>query len=384
MTLKHQSKTVLITGANSQLAQALQTRWTYFLAIQQQVELSLSGVHSLDIDASNINLAVGTEKPRWQLIMLDRAALDITQDAQIATAFAQYHPDWVINCAAYNQVDNAEQQQDTAYSINALGPELLAKHCAKHGARLLHISSDYVFRGDEFRCSDGRHEYVYSDDVSFEHTAIRCCKPKKGYQESDIAAPKSVYGLSKQQGEQAVFRHLGLNATVIRTAWLYARTGHNFVNTMQKLMQTSTRIEVVNNELGSPTWASALAKVCWLVIGAELGGVYHYAAQDHCSWYEFACEIQYQASTLGRLSPSCEIVPITAQTYAAKALASGRVLASRPRYSVLDSTHLYTQLMQYYAQYPFAISSIDVAELWQDWRGQLAMMFQQDLLLDTN
>lgn len=403
LTLKNQRKTVLITGAKSQLAQELLTTWRYFLRLQQQDEAHLSRVHSPSVNSTPIDLATGGE-PHWQLIMLDRAALDITQDAQIAIAFAQYRPDWVINCAAYNQVDRAEQEQDAAYRVNAHGPELLAKHCAEIGARLLHISSDYVFSGKAFNaevlsrkafgdeesrgnnnpCASRYFATNYSADIHLNCTANLNNKPLWGYQELDVAAPQSVYGMSKLLGEQAVFRHLGTNATVIRTAWLYAHAGHNFVNTMQRLMQTSTKIEVVDNELGSPTWAYALAKVIWLVIGAGLSGTYHYAAQGHCTWHEFACEIQHQALTLGRLSKPCDIVPTTAQAYALNALASGRILAPRPRYSVLSSTQLHTHLMQYYASQPFAQRSFEVDRLWQDWRQQLALMFQQGLLSDTN
>ncbi|MCL1088523.1 dTDP-4-dehydrorhamnose reductase [Shewanella profunda] len=317
--------TVLITGANSQLAKAL----------QRTAKVALDG------------LDTGMVK----LVPLSHPQLDITDAYSIETALIHYRPQWVINCAAYNAVDNAEQNPAQAHRVNAIGPELLAKHCLLTDTRLVHISSDYVFGG------------------AVNHHPIISLKPhmQTPYQETDKSAPLSIYGQSKLAGEDAVLDALGKRAMVIRTAWLYGQDGHNFVNTMLKLMQTQSDLKVIDDQFGSPTWSDALARVIWQLIAKQGAGLFHYTGQGECSWYEFACEIQRQAFELKYLTKMIPIAAVNALTYSIQAECQ---LARRPSYSVLNSDKLRTFLMPISGCHTIPIE-------WQDWRCQLNTMLRQ-------
>lgn len=308
--------TVLLTGAHSQLAKAL---------IRRHLNGGLV----------------------FNLHPLTHAALDISDKYSVAEAFAQVKPDWVINCAAYNAVDKAEMAVDEAYRVNSLGPELLATECALTGARLVHISSDYVFSGLL---------------TGVEANALN---------ETVTPSPLSVYGKSKLAGEQAVLRILGERAIVIRTAWLYGVDGHNFVKTMLRLMTATPYgqpLSVINDQIGSPTWVDALALLIWQLMLSGEAGLFHYAGQGQCSWYEFAVEIQQQALALKLIDKAVPVVAIDSFSYATKARDKGNVLTQRPSYSALNSTKLRDTLGK------DNLAAIQCPEVWLDWRVQLNCM----------
>lgn len=351
---------VLITGAKSQLAQAL-------LRIAADI-----GELALD---SNANTSIPLE-----LYALSRSQLDITDAANIAAVFDQYRPSWVINCAAYNAVDAAEHDAIEANRVNALGPELLAQQCLLSGARLLHVSSDYVFGGQavceiahaaERAVGDAKESGVeqhQNPDLAPNSNPNHLPRP---FVELDAPNPLSAYGTSKLLGEQKVVAVFGEDATIVRTSWLYGQDGHNFVNTMLNLMRTQPSLQVIVDQIGCPTWSDSLAKVIWQLVMQQCSGVFHYSAQGQCSWYEFACEIQRQAIALNLLSLPVGILPITSADYAKQALNRGISLAKRPSYSVLNSGKLRSTLVTHNA-----LLMPEHVE-WQDWRQQLNCMLRQ-------
>ncbi|WP_076496771.1 dTDP-4-dehydrorhamnose reductase [Shewanella morhuae] len=335
---------VLITGANSQLAQAL-------LRVAAEVGYLFSN----------------TGIP-FKLCALNRSQLDITNAANIAAVFSQYRPNWVINCAAYNAVDAAENDIVKAHRVNALGPELLAQQCLQSGARLLHVSSDYVFGGNAAHDIDHNAENVSEgviDPAAKPHYLASPCV------ELDHPKPLSEYAKSKLLGEQKVFAVLGDRATVVRTSWLYGQDGHNFVKTMLKLMQTQPSLQVIDDQIGCPTWSDALARVMWQLVAAQCSGLFHYSAKGQCSWHEFAVEIQQQALVLNLLNQPVVILPISSTAYAKQALTRGVNVAKRPSYSVLNSDKLQFTLATHARH-----SMFDNIE-WQDWRQQLNQMLRQ-------
>ncbi|MGE6380175.1 SDR family oxidoreductase [Shewanella baltica] len=355
---------VIITGAKSQLAQAL-------LRIAANIgDLALN---------SNANTSTNTSIP-LELYALSRSQLDITDAANIAAVFAQYRPSWVINCAAYNAVDAAEHDAIEAHRVNALGPELLAQQCLLSGARLLHVSSDYVFGGQavceiahaaERVVGDARESGVeqhQNPDLAPNSNPNHLPRP---FVELDAPKPLSAYGTSKLLGEQKVLAVLGDCATIVRTSWLYGQDGHNFVKTMLNLMRTQPSLQVIADQIGCPTWSDALAKVIWQLVVQQCSGVFHYSAQGQCSWYEFACEIQRQALALNLLSLPVVIQPTTSADYAKQALNRGVSLAKRPSYSVLNSGKLRSTLVTNNTQ------SMPEHVEWQDWRQQLNCMLRR-------
>lgn len=365
---------VLITGARSQLAQAL-------LRVAADIgELALNSIAN-----TSTNISANTGAP-LKLYALSRSQLDITDAASIAAVFAQYRPSWVINCAAYNAVDAAEHDAIEAHRVNALGPELLAQQCLLSGARLLHVSSDYVF-SDQAVC-DSAHaaeraigdakesgvEQHKNPDLAPNSNSNSNPNPNhlpRPFVELDAPEPLSAYGTSKLLGEQRVVAVLGDGATIVRTSWLYGQDGHNFVNTMLNLMRTQPSLQVIVDQIGCPTWSDALAKVIWQLVVQQCSGVFHYSAQGQCSWYEFACEIQRQALALNLLSLPVVIQPITSAHYAKQALNRGVGLAKRPSYSVLNSGKLRSTLVTHHA-----LLMPEHVE-WQDWRQQLNCMLRR-------
>ncbi|MCS6151499.1 sugar nucleotide-binding protein [Shewanella baltica] len=357
---------VLITGAKSQLAQAL-------LRIAADiVELAI-----------NSNASENTSIP-LKLYALSRSQLDITDAANIAAVFDQYRPSWVINCAAYNAVDAAEHDAIEANRVNALGPELLAQQCLLSGARLLHVSSDYVFGGQavcgiahaaERAVCDARESGVEQhqnlDSASNSNSNSNPNHLPRPFVELDAPKPLSAYGKSKLLGEQKVVAILGERATIVRTSWLYGQDGPNFVKTMLNLMRTQPSLQVIADQIGCPTWSDALAKMIWQLVVQQCSGVFHYSAQGQCSWYEFACEIQRQAIALNLLSLPVVILPITSAHYAKQALNRGVGLGKRPSYSVLNSGKLRSTLVTNNTQ------SIPNNVEWQDWRQQLNCMLRR-------
>lgn len=350
--------TVLLTGADSQLAKAL--------------------LRTLAKAANRFDGRV------FRVHALSHSQLDIGDKQSVAAAFARFKPDWVINCAAYNAVDRAETAADEAYRVNSLGPELLANECALTGARLVHISSDYVFSGEPAKASElalnqsGITRSGLIESGLTESGLIESGLIEVGLTESATPAPLSVYGQSKLAGEQAVLRILAERAVVIRTAWLYGVDGHNFVKTMLRLMATATDCQpltVINDQIGSPTWVDALAHLIWQLIASPLNvscgsGLFHYAGQGQCSWYEFALEIQRQALALKLLDKAVPISAIDSLSYAAKALEKGNKLALRPSYSALNSD----RVRQCLTGQNTALTHCP--ELWRDWRWQLKAMLE--------
>jgi dTDP-4-dehydrorhamnose reductase/4-ketoreductase len=195
---------------------------------------------------------------------LGRAALDITEPAAVASALAEHRPDIVVNCAAYTAVDAAETDEERALLVNGEGPRLLARACAAADARLIHVSTDYVFSGED-------------RDVP--------------YGEDEEPAPRTSYGRTKLAGERAVLAGLPGASAVVRTAWLYGAHGSNFVRTMLRLEGTRDTVDVVDDQRGQPTWsADVAARIADLgVSGAS--GVFHATNAGEASWYELAREV---------------------------------------------------------------------------------------------
>lgn len=213
---------------------------------------------------------------------------------------------WIINCAAYTAVDKAEDETDLCRRLNVDGPANIAKTAKNCKAKLIHISTDYVFHGDGIG----------------------------PYREEDSTDPTGVYGLTKRDGEN---RALEANdATyILRTAWLYGAHGNNFVYTMLKLMKERDTISVVNDQRGTPTWAQDFAQTLLTLIESKKVipyGIYHYSNEGDITWFDFANEIYRQGRALGLLSKDCQINPCSSDQYPAK--------VRRPPYSLLDKSKI--------------------------------------------
>ena len=202
----------------------------------------------------------------------------------------------VVNCAAYTAVDKAEEDEETAYAVNAAGPALLATACAKVGAQLIHVSTDYVFPGDA----------------------------TSPYDVDDATGPKGAYGRTKLAGELAVREILPDASYVVRTAWLYGAHGHNFVKTMSRLEKERETLNVVDDQRGSPTWSADLAAGLLAMAGADVApGIYHGTNRGETTWHGFA---QAVFEELG--ANPARVQPTTSDAYPTP--------AARPAYSVLS------------------------------------------------
>lgn len=260
-------KKILITGCNGQLGRAL----NQFYA----------------------------KHPDIQLINTDVEDLDIANANEVMEYVSKIHPDIIINCAAYTNVDDCEKNQELAYRINVDGPKNLSVASNEVGAVLVHISSDYVY--------DGR--------------------KKEPYLEEDDYAPQSVYGMTKMKGD-AYVTEIAHKYFIVRTAWLYGE-GKNFPLTMLKLAEKRKQIAVVMDQIGSPTSAYEVVKVIDLLCKSDQYGVYHATCEGSCSWAEFA-------KTLFELCEvNVEVVPVTSEEYGSP--------ATRPAYSVLENKKLNDQ-----------------------------------------
>ena len=227
---------------------------------------------------------------------VERADLDITDEAAVAAVFDSVQPSIVVNCAAYTKVDDAESAVDLAGRVNARGPEHLAIACRTHAARLVHVSTDYVFAGDA----------------------------DSPYLESTPVAPRSVYGQTKAEGERLVLSS-GADAFVVRSAWLYGAEGPNFVRTMARLARERETLEVVDDQTGSPTWTLHLARGLIALAVSDLpGGIWHCANEGAATWYVFARAI---FAELG-LDPA-RVHPTTSDAFVRP--------APRPAWSVLST-----------------------------------------------
>lgn len=230
------------------------------------------------------------------------AELDIASQADVKRVINAVRPDIIINAAAYTAVDKAESDEDNAYAINATGASHLAAAAREISARLIHVSTDFVFDGTKSR----------------------------PYQPDDDTAPLSVYGKSKQKGEELIREHHAGNSVIIRTSWVYSTNGNNFVKTMLRLMGERNEIRVVADQIGSPTWSRNLASSVWSLTDSNIqAGTYHWADTGIASWFDFAVAIHEEAVAIGLLKNPVVIHPITTAQYPTP--------AHRPHYSVLDT-----------------------------------------------
>jgi dTDP-4-dehydrorhamnose reductase len=254
-------------------------------------------------------LTLSTSFPQFEFLFLDRATLSITDPDAINTFFARERPAYCINCAAYTAVDKAESERESAFLINGDAVGYLATACHDNGTRLIHISTDYVFDGN---------------------SAI----PLK---EGDPTGPVNVYGASKLEGERQALQHHPDGTLIIRTAWVYSEFGNNFVRTMIRLMKERPSINVVSDQVGSPTYAADLAAAVLHIITVTtpsvstpgvtpkllfIPGIYNYSNEGRISWYEFALAIR------DLIGSTCEVHPIPTTQYPTP--------AKRPRFSLLD------------------------------------------------
>jgi dTDP-4-dehydrorhamnose reductase len=207
----------------------------------------------------------------------------------------------IVNAAAYTAVDRAESELELADSVNVAGPRNIAVAARDCDARLIHVSTDFVF--------DGEAGAPYAPEAA--------------------TNPLSVYGRTKRDGEVAVLREMPDAAMVVRTAWLYSKTGGNFVKTMLRLMAERDELNVVADQRGTPTWANSLAEAVWQIAACPgSGGVCHWTDGGEATWHEFAVAIQDEAVTLGLVDKKIPINAITTAEYPTP--------ARRPAYTVLD------------------------------------------------
>jgi len=235
------------------------------------------------------------------LTCCDLPEVDLCRTDSLTRCVTVTTPECIINAAAYTAVDKAEQVPDLADRINHLAVKDLADLCLQHRIRLIHISTDFVFSGRHF----------------------------KPYRHDETPDPVSVYGRSKLAGEKAVRRILD-NALIIRTAWLYSAHGNNYVKTMLTLMKEKTHLYVVEDQVGTPTWAFGLARALWSALGKKTRGTLHWTDAGTASWYDFSMAIQEESIQSGLLDHAIPILPVSTRAYPTPAL--------RPYYSVLDKT----------------------------------------------
>ena len=230
--------------------------------------------------------------------------LDICDAEAVAACIADNRIGTIVNCAAYTNVEKAEDEPELCRRINCDGVAVLADAALQAGASLIQISTDFVFDGSK----------------------------GSPYLETDSPAPLSVYGRSKAESE-FIFRTSGVSGIIIRTAWLYSPYGRNFLKTMLNLGATRETITVVNDQAGSPTYAEDLADVVLRLIplaGKKKGEIYNYSNEGVCTWYDFSCEIMRQAGL------DCKVIPVTSSEYPQKAV--------RPSYSYLDKSKIAAEL----------------------------------------
>lgn len=236
-----------------------------------------------------------------ELALLTHAALDVTDAEAVERAVGESTPDAVVNCAAWTDVDGAESRRDGAHAVNALGAGNVARAAAKEALPLVHVSTDYVFDGEPPRDRKGN---------------------PRPYVESDPTGPRSVYGRTKLQGERLVLdaspRH-----TVVRSSWLFGVDGGNFVDTMLRLAGEREAVQVVDDQVGCPTWTGHLAPALLGLIEREVRGLVHLAGAGWVSWNGFAREIFRQAEV------DCRVEPATSAQIARP--------APRPAWSAIES-----------------------------------------------
>ncbi len=246
------------------------------------------------------------ERAGHELVPVDLPELDITDEQAVDRLLARLHGEpgslaAIVNCAAWTDVDGAESNREAAHAVNADGAGVLARAAARLGVPMLHISTDYVFDGVAPLDAEGR---------------------RRPYVESDPTGPRSVYGSTKLNGERQVLAASPLH-TVVRTAWLYGVDGKNFVETMLRLASERESVQVVTDQIGSPTWSGHLAPAILGLLEREVRGLVHMTGAGQVSWNGFACEIFRQAEV------DCSVEPASSEQMARP--------APRPAWSALAS-----------------------------------------------
>jgi dTDP-4-dehydrorhamnose reductase len=239
----------------------------------------------------------------YEFLFTDIETLDITNGRNVREFILDNHCDWIINCAAYNLVDKAETEPDKAFQINSLAVKNLVNSIRGTDSRLIHFSTDYVF--------DGRSNVPYN--------------------EKSVTNPLSTYGRSKLEGERFALQHP--SSMVIRTSWLYSEFGNNFVKSILNKGKVNEVINVVYDQIGTPTYAADLAEAVLLIVSGVIrnqtafnAGLYHYSNEGVCSWFDFATEI------IGEAGFQCKINPILSINYPSS--------IQRPGFSVLDKSKI--------------------------------------------
>ena len=243
--------------------------------------------------------------PQFHFVFANRSQLDLNQSDSITRYFEQHQFDVIINCAAHTAVDKAESEPELANQINHLAVKQLAECAKQHNAKLIHISTDYVFDGKSYR----------------------------PYSEDDTVAPQGVYGQTKLDGELSVQKILKNNAVIIRTSWVYSEYGNNFVKTMLKLGKERESLNVIFDQVGTPTYAKDLAIAIMEITGSTEFNkndfdtqIMHFSNEGVCSWYDFSKAI-FELSTI-----SCDVSAIETKDYPTP--------AKRPHYSVLNKAKI--------------------------------------------
>lgn len=283
--------TILVTGANGQLGNEMR-----IIAKNSNDKYIFTDV----VDASEESITM-LKKLAGDDIKTDTEHLDITNLNDIREIIKRDKVEAIVNCAAYTNVDAAEDNFDLAELLNAKAPENLAIAMKEVGGLLVHISTDYVFGKEPYNTP--------------------CKEDQKG-------TPTGVYGLTKLHGEQAL-QIVGCKYVIIRTAWLYSEFGKNFVKTMLNLIATKPQLKVVFDQVGTPTYAGDLASAIAEILARPEEGVYHYSNEGVCSWYDFTKMIAEYAS-----NTTCDIQPCHSSEFPSKVI--------RPSFSVLDKSKIKT------------------------------------------
>jgi len=234
----------------------------------------------------------------YEVTGIGREELDLADADGLADSIAAYQADWVINCAAYTQVDLAEEEPELAFAVNRDAARAVAQGAQQNHSRLLHISTDFIFGGDQ----------------------------ATPYREEDKGDAPSIYGRSKWEGEMAV-KAVMPQALILRTAWVYGMHGNNFVKTMLRLMAERDELKVVDDQIGTPSWTGDIVRAMQALIENDATGIYHFTNEGVASWYDLAYEILSVASSLGYPVQTKQLHPIPSSEWPCA--------AQRPAYSVL-------------------------------------------------
>jgi len=244
-----------------------------------------------------------------EIQVVDLPEVDITIAESLRGVTSENAPELIVNAAAYTAVDRAEREKDLAYRVNTDGARILAEYAHESGARLIHVSTDFVFDGNR----------------------------SSPYRPVDETCPINVYGNSKRDGERCILDILPKKSIILRTAWLYGKDGSNFVRSILRLLAERDELQVVADQVGSPTWTHSLSEAVWsFAAKPTLAGIYHWTDAGVASWYDFAVAVQEESMTLGLLDRQIPILPVTTDQYPTP--------ARRPSYSVLDKSASYRDL----------------------------------------